>query len=745
MGTRFAGILLLLTTWIGPRVQAQDGFAEIAARVRGGDLQGALTRLAALPAAQRKGPEGAYLRGRLLMQVGQLEQALQAFPADPGALPGRVALDLRERRAVLLSRLGRCQQAIPSLQALRDEGHRKHLMQARLGECALAGGRLPAAIAGLRAVPPGTAHVDDFAVQLSLAQALAGAGNKAEAISTLQELLRARPEHGEAPLAEAQLAALSGAVHYRFEDRLERARHLVAARRIDAALQELELAGRPPTGALRALLLHERGMALFKLRTRYAEAARVLSRAARLKGPNRVADAFHAARALSRAGHDARAVRAYRKLARTHPTSGWATTARYLAAWLSLRHGFAGAERRMRKLLAGSLLKSRPKLQREGRFHVALHAFERKRYRRARLDFERYARTAPEAMVQARGLYWAGRSAQLGRSTVEARRLFLEAIKVEPLHWYSQLSAMRLRELGVDPPHPFVGDLGGALKASEGGQRPPKTSAQQPAAVGTTLVLPADVQLFSRLGLQADAVAALRVQEAGLRSSLGKDLAPLIAAYQALGHHARPLQLLRGRLPDLLQSRPRLADRWAWRAAYAEPHAALVERLTVSEGLPSNLLHAIVRKESAYNPRVVSYADAIGLMQLLPKTAFKVAGQLGLEANREALFNPETNLRLGARYLSTLLRELDGQPLLAIAAYNAGPHRVRPWLALSARGSRKVDVDLFVERIPVDQTRNYVRRVATTWARYRYLEDPSQPWPLELPAQFSVISASRRR
>jgi soluble lytic murein transglycosylase len=111
---------------------------------------------------------------------------------------------------------------------------------------------------------------------------------------------------------------------------------------------------------------------------------------------------------------------------------------------------------------------------------------------------------------------------------------------------------------------------------------------------------------------------------------------------------------------------------------------------------------------------------------------------LGLDVEREALFDPALNLRLSARFNSGLLRALGDAPVLAIAAYNAGTHRVRPWLAREAKHG-KVELDHFVERIPIEQTRNYVRRVVTNWARYLYLAQVEpRSWPLSLPLTLAM-------
>jgi soluble lytic murein transglycosylase len=120
-------------------------------------------------------------------------------------------------------------------------------------------------------------------------------------------------------------------------------------------------------------------------------------------------------------------------------------------------------------------------------------------------------------------------------------------------------------------------------------------------------------------------------------------------------------------------------------------------------------------------------------MQLIERTAKSNAQELGIRHfDRTMLYDPATNVLLGSHYLAKLLARYHDQAVPAIAAYNAGEHRVDPWLKRNARPDKTVELDWFVEDIPIDQTRNYVRRVMCSWARYRFLEDPSG-WPLELP------------
>jgi soluble lytic murein transglycosylase len=125
-----------------------------------------------------------------------------------------------------------------------------------------------------------------------------------------------------------------------------------------------------------------------------------------------------------------------------------------------------------------------------------------------------------------------------------------------------------------------------------------------------------------------------------------------------------------------------------------------------------------MREESGLDPHAVSPAGAMGLTQLMLPTAREVARQLRLGRVGPAdLAKPSLNIRLGSRYLGSLIRRFDGSVALALAAYNAGGGAVSRWL-----GERRgVDLDEFVEEIPIDETRGYVKRVLRSYAAYRLL------------------------
>ena len=144
------------------------------------------------------------------------------------------------------------------------------------------------------------------------------------------------------------------------------------------------------------------------------------------------------------------------------------------------------------------------------------------------------------------------------------------------------------------------------------------------------------------------------------------------------------------------------------------------------------LVAAVVREESSFYPQARSRVGARGLMQLMPDTAKPMAQARRLPFNNgDLLDDPAANLDMGSGYLSGLLREF-GDARLAVAAYNAGPTRVREWW-----GSRRSDdVEVWVEQIPFNETRAFVKRVMLSWDEYRRLygaASAAEPPPVLVP------------
>jgi soluble lytic murein transglycosylase len=189
----------------------------------------------------------------------------------------------------------------------------------------------------------------------------------------------------------------------------------------------------------------------------------------------------------------------------------------------------------------------------------------------------------------------------------------------------------------------------------------------------------------------------------------------------------------------------RLVAAWGWHAPsvqllselqlwddlwlrFPRPYDAEVAQAAKDTGLPADWLYAVVRTESLYDPRAVSSAGALGLLQLMLPTARSVAQRAGLPAPaRDDLFRPEVNIALGARYLREMQQSFRNHFVLTLAAYNAGPNRVPEWLPRAP-----LDAEVWIENIPYNETRAYVQRALSNLviAGWRRNGEPTAVRPL---------------
>ena len=153
---------------------------------------------------------------------------------------------------------------------------------------------------------------------------------------------------------------------------------------------------------------------------------------------------------------------------------------------------------------------------------------------------------------------------------------------------------------------------------------------------------------------------------------------------------------------------------------FPKGYMTLVVKTLAQYNLDPFLVLSLMRQESAFNARVTSKANAIGLMQLIPPTAREVARTLNQDVpGKENLKDPVVNVQLGIEYLNRLLVSFNQNLVYALAAYNAGPTKVRQWVALR---SNMPPLE-FIESIPYTETRNYVKKILRNYAIYLTLYD----------------------
>jgi soluble lytic murein transglycosylase len=220
------------------------------------------------------------------------------------------------------------------------------------------------------------------------------------------------------------------------------------------------------------------------------------------------------------------------------------------------------------------------------------------------------------------------------------------------------------------------------------------------------------------LGAFADEEMAEMTRRASGDSTL---LYALSAAYVQESRYHLALRILRRHFSALARTGDAMTPRVFWEMLYPMGWRSELTGAASRAAIDPLLVAAVVREESSYYPQARSRVGARGLMQLMPETARPMAQARRLSLHDgDLLDDPAANLELGSAYLGGLLREF-GDARLAVAAYNAGPTRVREWWG----GRRSDDLEVWVEQIPFDETRAFVKRVMLSWTEYRRLYGPS--------------------
>jgi len=285
---------------------------------------------------------------------------------------------------------------------------------------------------------------------------------------------------------------------------------------------------------------------------------------------------------------------------------------------------------------------------------------------------------------QNRWRYWAARAAgQLGDAEL-AKQGYADVLPTD--NWYAVLSAARLGQRFAPTPVP-MGLNDGAMDRL----------ATQPAFVRASELVLCDMEPFA-IGEWRAAFADLaqpqQVQAIGLAARWGWYLQAIAAA-----------------------AKLRIFDDYD--VLYPRPYDPEVRKGASLTGLPEDLIYAIIRQESLYRADARSSAGALGLMQLLPETARRTARAWDLPLRSTAsLLQPSVNVPLGSAYLRGLYDRSGGQAALAMGGYNAGPGAVRRWLP-----DAPMEMDVWVENIPYNETRGYVQRVSWHMIVFGWLSD----------------------
>jgi soluble lytic murein transglycosylase len=333
-------------------------------------------------------------------------------------------------------------------------------------------------------------------------------------------------------------------------------------------------------------------------------------------------------------------------------------------------------------------------MYRVGRYRDAIEAF--------RVLVDKY-----DSEFEPQALYWIGRAAEQSHLN-NAAEFYRQVCQQFVYTYYCQLARERLPS---PEPHGALSEEGGAAPDAATG-----VESTQPVANRSEIEQQPSYRRaieLKTLGLDIDAAREV----AALAERYGRDpdlLVVLSTLLNEVGAYHHALRLARARFRDKLERTGGSVAPALWSVAYPTGLLPTI-KMQGAKGVDPYLIAAIIREESQYDLKAVSRVGAIGLMQVMPATANTVAQRVGIPGvGRDDLFDQETNIRIGVRYVEQLLDQFSGNIVHTIAAYNAGPIAVGSWIAQHRNQSQ----DEFVELIPYQETRQYVKRVLRSYREY---------------------------
>ncbi len=417
---------------------------------------------------------------------------------------------------------------------------------------------------------------------------------------------------------------------------------------------------------------------------------------------------YRGAKSFQSSGHYNEAIRLYGEVEAEFPDHSYADDARLHAARCYLSQD--------KKDQFLTMLRQLPRDYPQGDMRAeALWTLAHEAIRNGRLDeaheiLEEYYELFPREegwYAAGRSGYWLGRVEELLGEPLVAARRYEQVIGGFPFTFYMVMAYNRLVAIDRRSAHALMAKLA-PLKDQQTAGFDAKILEDYPAlASGVELLRLGLVsrakQAFSRLLKDPYPPPGLHWFTAALLRSVGQFHEAKTVAVQADGGWRQRYPVGRDFAP--------------WQAAYPPAYQEEVETVAQQQNISKGLIWAIMREESGFDPQIESWANAIGLMQLILPTARGVGSKLGIRVTPKTLRQPEVNITLGTAYLAHLKKLFHEHPVLMIAGYNAGQGAVQRWL----KERSELEVDAFVEQIPYSQTRGYTKRVIGALAAYSFL------------------------
>ena len=459
-----------------------------------------------------------------------------------------------------------------------------------------------------------------------------------------------------------------------------------------AALEAYLSAASPPA-ATRDEVELELGRALFAAARYDAAISRMTTLGARTQSERIASEALYlAARSRYRDGDREGALALLRRIGDTYPAHAAAVRANFLVA--DLAHDVNDLE--TARAFYHRAIQSGPDINEAGHAMMRLAglAYQNGDLESAERIFDDYLAKYPEGRRAQQAAYWSGKTKLESGHEEAGRALLARAATMDAMTWYG----MRAAEL--------IG-----RSSLEGMHLEPAPATPEPLRSEVAAAI-ARVDLLRELG-RDDAVS---IEVDRIKRHFGGRDGALYLIAESL--NARGMTVSGIRLGWEIREDEGAWNRRLLRIIYPFPYQELILAEAPEKGLDPYLVAGLIRQESMFDADIASGAGARGLMQIMPATGASLARGAGIrDWDADMLERPEINIHLGVTYFAEMLGRVDGRVGPALAAYNAGPVRVQRWRSFP----EYADEELFMERIPYDETRDYLKKVQQNARIYRFL------------------------
>jgi soluble lytic murein transglycosylase len=653
----------------------------------------------------------AFAAGVYLSENGRGPEAIERFRS-----PAIAATELSGYALFLAARELEARQPDAALQALAELDARHpdfvYLDGVRLAAARLliARGRREEAIPKLRQAAEGRDETVRGEALDELAAALSDEKQYADAIVALETLYYVLPRHPRAPGAGKRLSLLRQRVSDSDPTRL----HALGMRRAELLMQEgrhreacetlTALVSRPPRLAAsqveRARL--ELGVCQYA-RRQFVAALSTLKKVSQEDLLPRAL--YYRAESSRRLRQTSGYLETSSELLLRYPKSPWSEEMLFaLARYYGDREEPVAALSQYRRLADGF---PGGKYSLEARWRLLWDDYRKGKLPEAAFGWEEAAREHPGDDAVSKFLYWAGRAWQGAGRFDRAEPLYRQVLLGYQNTYYGRRAFEHLSE--IDGQQASLA----RIEAARSGIDLSDSLRVERVSLQTRIA-----QLHA-VGLLKDALFEAELAVTGSRDDAAF-LAIAAWIYSSRERNLDAFRILREAFPFHVSATGDLLPRPIWELFYPLHYWEHVSRYSQERELDPYLVAALIRQESTFNPRVRSRAGARGLMQILPSTGRVLARQEKRRYNASELYDPEVNIRYGTRYLKEVLGSFSGRVDYALASYNAGPHRVRRWTEMDLT----IPSEIFIEEIPFDETRDYVRFVLRNEMLYRRLYQP---------------------